>query len=149
MNTLEEGGIESGLDGVRCQIRRRWNELHTHRALSIDSVASDTGIDIDFPSRHRIARLRRDIQILQASAAGKPESCDPDQQTGNDDCASHSPRPPLMSLWGTLRVMCHGHVAARRERNINGTSRLEAVNVLYGERTNERWRERPQPVNDH
>jgi hypothetical protein len=41
------------------------------------------------------------------------------------------------------------YVEVRGEKNINGTSRLEAVNVPNGESTNERWRERPQPVNNH
>jgi hypothetical protein len=57
MNSSKQGPIEPTLNSERGKVRRRWNKFDSQRTFAVDSMATDAGIHIDFPSTDRIATL--------------------------------------------------------------------------------------------
>src|SRR5215831_19568013 len=98
MNPLEERSIESILYGIRRQIGGRGNQLKTNRTLPIDSVAVETGINIDFTPAHCVTFSGREGQILQPHAANRSGPRNSDHQTCDEDCATHLREPPLFNV---------------------------------------------------
>lgn len=76
VNSPKQGPIEPTLNGERGEVRRWRNKFDSESTFPVDAVATDAGVDIDFPPTDRIASFCLGRKVVDSNSA-EPHHRDP------------------------------------------------------------------------